>query len=605
VSFFSELRRRNVFRVGIAYAVAAWLMLQIADVLIDNIGAPDWVFPTLLMVLGIGFPVALIFAWAFELTPEGLKRESEVDRASSVVSHTARKLDRLIIVVLVLAVAYLLVDRFALQDNNVSHVGEPSSAAEDAPRPESDTSVAVLPFVNMSRDSDNEYFSDGISEELLNLLVKVEGLRVPSRTSSFAFKGQNRDIREIAEQLEVDHILEGSVRKAGNQVRITAQLIDVSTDTHLWSETYDRELEDIFAIQDEIASEIVGALQGMLGTTVSHERPTDSLEAYNLYLQGLYLFQRRGEALIEAEQLLRQTVALDPDFADAWAILGLTLIMQPNYVQRPLEEAVPLALEAADRADALEPGRAEVYMVRGNAAAKSGQFAEALALNGRAVELHPNHSLAQLWFGIQLLNAGYIAEAEEHLLTAQKLDPASGLILDWVGRTQVMLAKYDSGRENLLRAIQFNRPQAVWGLGVVTLEGHLPPDRFLEIAGMSNPLFKLAALLSVPVNAGELSAAEAERRVRETYPGELFEQYGVLLLSSHTGNIDGMAKTFPAVWPYDTAAINVIWYAPFGALRNHPVVKAELERMGIADVWRDRGWPDLCRPMGEDDFECD
>ena len=251
MSLFNELKRRNVFRVGIAYIVMAWLVLQVADVILNNITAPGWVFHVLLLFLAIGFPFAVFFAWAFELTPEGLKKEKDVDRSKSVTRITARKLDYVVIAVLVLALAYFTFDKFVL---------DPLRDAELVQATTADKSIAVLPFVNMSNDPEQEYFSDGISEELLNVLAQFPGLQVAARTSAFQFKGQNRDIAGIAKQLHVNHVLEGSVRKAGNRLRITAQLIDADSGFQLWSETYDRELDDIFAIQDEISAAIGDAL---------------------------------------------------------------------------------------------------------------------------------------------------------------------------------------------------------------------------------------------------------------------------------------------------------------------------------------------------------
>ena len=217
MSFFEELKRRNVLRVALAYLAGAWLLLQVADVLIDNDLLPGGVFQSGLLILAIGFPVALILAWALEITPTGVKLEKDVDRSRPTTTTGSKKFDRIVIVVLAVAVAYFAYDKFASVDGPA------------------DKSIAVLPFVNMSEDAGNEYFADGISEEMLNLLTKIPELRVISRSSAFSFKGQDVNISEIAKQLNVAHILEGSVRKSGNQVRITAQLIDARTDTHLWS----------------------------------------------------------------------------------------------------------------------------------------------------------------------------------------------------------------------------------------------------------------------------------------------------------------------------------------------------------------------------------
>ena len=264
MSFFAELKRRNVVRVGIAYAIAAWIILQATDVIGEILDLPQWGGKLILLMLGVGFVISLFLAWAFELTPEGLKRESEVDRDSSITRVTGRKLDRAIIVVLALALAWFAWDKFS---GGGAPSARPETAAATATEPEApsaekavDQSIAVLPFINMSADADNEYFSDGLSEELLNLLAQVEGLKVAARTSTFKFKGSDADIAEIGEKLNVATVLEGSVRKAGDQVRITAQLIMVDDGFHLWSENYDRRLDNIFEVQDEIASAIVDAL---------------------------------------------------------------------------------------------------------------------------------------------------------------------------------------------------------------------------------------------------------------------------------------------------------------------------------------------------------
>ena len=239
MSFIAELKRRNVIKVAIAYVIVAWLLLQVADVMLPTFGSPAWVMRAFSFLLILCFPLALLFAWAFELTPDGVKREKDIDPTESIAHATGRKLDFVIIAVLVLAVGFLVVDRYS---------APPASVSQQVV----EKSIAVLPFVNMSDDAGNEYFSDGISEEILNSLAKVKDLKVAGRTSSFAFKGRNENLRTIGEALGVSHILEGSVRKAGAQVRITAQLVKADDGYHLWSQAYDRELTDIFAIQDEI-----------------------------------------------------------------------------------------------------------------------------------------------------------------------------------------------------------------------------------------------------------------------------------------------------------------------------------------------------------------
>ncbi len=265
MSFFDELKRRNVIRVGIAYAVVAWLAIQITDVMIDNIGAPDWVFRTLLLGLAIGFPIALIIAWAFEVTPDGIKRDHEVDRSQSIAPQTGRRLNVLIIAGLTIVVAWFLLDEFYLEPREVTGTASVNAPADSAqPVEATNQSVAVLPFRAMSSGPDDEYFADGLTEEILNALAQLPELLVTARTSSFHFKNQDLPVPDIARQLGVAHVVEGSVRRDGERVRITAQLIRAADGFHLWSQTYDDTLEDAFAVQEDIALNIAEALDLVL-----------------------------------------------------------------------------------------------------------------------------------------------------------------------------------------------------------------------------------------------------------------------------------------------------------------------------------------------------
>lgn len=305
MSFFSELRRRNVFKVGVAYSVACWLGLQIIDLVLDNIDAPDWVMQVFLLGAAVGLPVALIVAWAFEVTPDGVKLQKYVDQSKSISKRTGNQLNRGIIVILSVAIVLLLTERFR---DELFGGAEPAKVQADsteitADNPKSDElekSIAVLPFVNMSSDPEQEYFADGISEEILNALAGVSELKVAGRTSSFAFKGKNEDLLEIGKVLRVNHILEGSVRKSGKRVRITAQLIKVDDGFHMWSETYDRELNDIFTIQDEISAAILSQLKAqLLGEQQIEATIQTDTRAYELYLLAKQRIYERNQASLE------------------------------------------------------------------------------------------------------------------------------------------------------------------------------------------------------------------------------------------------------------------------------------------------------------------
>ena len=285
MSFIDELKRRNVFRVGVAYVIVAWLLLQVADVILDNIEAPAWVFQAILLLLIIGFPVAIIFAWAFELTPEGLKKETDVDRSQSISHVTGRKLDFAIIGVLAIAVVYFVADKFYWTD-------------ETGTGPKVDTSIAVLPFVPLSSGEDDGYFADGLTEEILNALAQLPELQVTARTSSFFFKGQNIPVPEIAARLNVAHVVEGSVRRDGKRVRITAQLIRASDDFHLWSQTYDRTLDDVFVVQEDIAENIAEVLNVVLDDNarqIMRSARIRDVEAFIAYQKGREAFDTAHE----------------------------------------------------------------------------------------------------------------------------------------------------------------------------------------------------------------------------------------------------------------------------------------------------------------------
>jgi TolB-like protein/Flp pilus assembly protein TadD len=340
MSFFAELKRRNVFRVGIAYLVVSWLVLQVADVVLNNIEAPDWLFQAIMLVLGLGFPIVLIFAWAFEMTPDGIKKEKDVDRSQSITKQTGRKLDFTIIGVLVLVAAYFIWEsRFqidpatqATADADTSNI-ESGTASEGTMGAANKTnSIAVLPFANRSRSEDDEFFSDGIHDDLLTQLAKISDLKVISRTSVMRYKTTQKTIPEIAAELGVSTILEGGIQRAGKRIRINAQLIDVNTDEHLWAETFDREMtvENIFDIQSEITRQIVNAVRGELTTeeaNVLAQIPTHSLDAYEAYLHARTLLgdpDYSRQKFERTEPWLEKAVELDPEFAMAWALLVRT-----------------------------------------------------------------------------------------------------------------------------------------------------------------------------------------------------------------------------------------------------------------------------------------
>ena len=431
----SELRRRNVIRVAIAYAVAAWLLIEITATTFPILKLPDWSVTLVTVLVLIGFPLALIFAWAYELTPEGLKKEKDVDRSESITHITGRKLDFMIIGMLVVALGYFAYDKFVLDPSRDAELVQTTTeavterAAETGTAETADKSIAVLAFADLSPEGDQEYFSDGISEELLNVLSKLPGLRVVARTSSFQFKGENRDIIDIGQQLNAAFVLEGSVRKAGPQVRITTQLIDASNGFHLWSETYDRELENIFAVQDELSAAIVGALKEHLGLQVEampRVIAAANTEAHEAYLRGRHLVVQRTKTSIEgAVRESEKAISLDPDYALAHSELAIATLFLDFYGDLTLSDAIAKAAPHAERAMALDPTLAEAHAATGFLLFKQWNMEEALTYFEQAIQINPNYAIVYNWMGITFAGLGRYEENFAAYEAALRLDPLS------------------------------------------------------------------------------------------------------------------------------------------------------------------------------------
>ena len=420
-----------MIRVGVLYLVATWLLLQLTDVLSSLLPVPESTGSLVFLLLVLGFIPVVIFAWVYEMTPDGLKREVDVDRSQSVVQDTGKKINTVIVVLLVLAIGGLVADRLIpeLSDDTKGANDVPIEVAEESlPANElvDDRSIAVLPFADLSAGQDQRYFIDGLSEELLNLLVRVDELRVASRTSSFAYRGSTLGIPEISRALKVGHILEGSVRKDGDRIRITAQLIEAGTDTHVWSENFDSEFVDIFAIQDEIANAIVNALTGELGMdgekAVTVEVATENVGAYELYLTARELFIRRDQ-LSESIRLFREAIELDPNFARAWEGLAAVEAIIYDYVYDGIDH-FPLAKEAAETAISLNPDSSLALAVLGSLASdREYDLLRAAEYYDAAIEKDPNIASTWLWIGLDLMTVGYLDDAMAAFEKCIDIDP--------------------------------------------------------------------------------------------------------------------------------------------------------------------------------------
>jgi TolB-like protein/Flp pilus assembly protein TadD len=510
-SFFTELKKRNVFKVGIAYLVLAWVVVQVTQAAVPALNMPEWM-NTVVFFLGIiGFPFAIFFAWAFEVTPDGIKKESDVAPEDSISSHTSRKLDFTIIGLLVLVAGYFIYEsRFQSQSETL--VTEASSPEIDTPKdaaqePEG-SSIAVLPFVNMSSEPEQEYFSDGISEEILNVLAKIPKLHVTSRSSAFSFKGSKINISEVAKKLGVTNVLEGSVRKAGNRIRITAQLIEAGSDKHLWSETYDRELTDIFAVQDEISAAIVEALKAKLGLEVhvaKRDMSNVNLDAHNEYLKGRFYIENRNKDDVEkALAHFEKAIVLAPDYAPSWMGKGwsINFLSELNYGNIPLAVALKRARPAIEKALQLDPNLPEAYGILGLIEVGSFENEKAIVNYKKAIALNPNYADVYSWYSNSLFEQPKMAL--ELIEKAVQLSPMSILANNNYAYYLIAFGRLDEAREVAMQMLTINDshafPYRVFGL-IQRIEGRYAeaaisfnqavmnsPEDFGAIFGKANSL---------------------------------------------------------------------------------------------------------------------
>ena len=527
MSLIDELKRRNVFKAGAAYLALGWVVTQVTSTVAPALHMPEWIASVVVWIGVIGFPFVIMFSWIYELTPEGLKRESQVDRTTSITHVTSRRLDYIIISLLVLAIGLFAFDRF------VPRKGEPATASREMPATSatpdaasaapaaSDNSIAVLPFVDMSQTKDQEYFSDGLSEELLNLLAQVPQLRVIARTSSFAFKGKEVGVAEISKTLNVANVLEGSVRKSGDTLRITAQLIRTADSSHLWSETYDRQLTDVFKVQDEIAGAVVAQLKVKLLPTqqVTNQHRTASAEAYSQYLLGNQFFNRNSvEGYRLAVPAYEKAIALDSNFAAAYAGLGFAQLYAADYAPSADEMAQyrQRAQAAVGKAIALGPDLADGYAARGWMRSSvtwdwnggEADFAKALALE-------PGNAATQRRYAIVLQNFGRLVESVAASRKAIELDPLSSSA--WTNLGSAYLAdrgQFHEAREAFERARSLNPESSFANFNLAALElleGHA--QAALAASVRAGEVWRQTGTAMAEHNLGH--AAESQRALDE------------------------------------------------------------------------------------------
>ena len=470
MSFINELKRRNVFKVAAAYIIVGWVIMQAGDTLAPALLLPEWANSLLAFFLLLGFPLAMFFAWAFEVTPEGIKKEKDVDRSKSITQVTGQKLNNVIIGILVLVLAYFAIDKFILQPQGTA---ESSAAVEEAVigHESIEQSIAVLPFVDMSANNDNEYFSDGLTEELLNILSNIKELHVAGRTSSFAFKGKDEDLRSIGEKLNVVSILEGSVRKDDkrNRVRITAQLVNVENGFHLWSETYDRDLNDIFAIQDEIAHEVARALRiTLLGEDEARLEQVKSTEinAYDFYLKGLQGINESGfVSLDNAVTQFQQALTLDPAYTPAKVGLVTAWTTMTNTGAMSRQQALTRALPLLEQVLAEQPDNSAARVQMANLRVFEGDNETAEKEFIAALDDDPRNTFGLKQYGRFLFNNGQIEQGMALIEAALEIDPYSTPVLWEQCQTNAFLQRVEISLAacERLKEIEPDSPQGWYG----------------------------------------------------------------------------------------------------------------------------------------------
>jgi len=483
-NLFSELKRRNVIRMTGLYLVGAWLVVQVAGTVLPMFGAPEWFPRTIVVLLAIGFVPAVIFSWVFEITPEGLKREEDVARDRSITPQNGRLMDRMIIAVLVLALGYFAFDKFVLTPRREAALVA-SAVPNDSKSVINAKSIAVMPFENRSRDPDNAYFAYGIQDEILTRLAKIADLKVISRTSTQHYKSAPENLPEIAKELGVAHILEGSVQKAGDAVRVNVQLIKAADDSHLWADTFDRKLTDIFSVESEVAKAIADQLRVKLTgqeEQVIDAKPTDNPQAYDAYLRGLTYTLKIGNTqanFLGAQRYLREAVRLDPKFALAWALLSD--VDSRGYVTQALQPTLALreeARQAAETALTLQPNLGEALLAKGNyyyACLKD--YDTAVRYFEQARQFLPNSGRIPQSLAYVARRRGEWDLSESYFKEAERLDPRNVYLLSSQAGSYIMLRRFPEALRKLEQVLNITPDDVdtiVTKAGIAQAEGDLP-----------------------------------------------------------------------------------------------------------------------------------
>jgi TolB-like protein/Tfp pilus assembly protein PilF len=617
---FTELKRRNVFRAGLAYLVSAWIFAQVADLVLSSFKAPDWAMQVLLLFLGLGFIGVVIFSWAYELTPEGIKRDADVSADDSIADRTAKKLNYITIVAASIVVVLFIYQQ--ISPSNIKSNDNALSATNSAPVTTTDTnesrkktnSIAVLPFADMSRERDQEYFADGISEEILNVIVRIPNLQVAGRTSSFSFKGKNEDLRMIGESLGVDHILEGSVRRSANTLRITAQLIRSADGFHLWSETYDREIADIFDIQDEIAQKVAEQLVISMGLQVKTkaQNRTADLVVYEDYLKAKQLFEKRGrENLDKALELLNEASTRDPNYAPAWTLKALIYTVYGAYVEgeerwENNDKWNAESKDAAQKALALDPSAAEAYIALASVFFKSYDFIQAFENYNRALELAPDNPIILDNMAQNAFEVGYFQKAKTLSEKAVSIDPLVAIYRNTLANINYALGFDAKAFQNYEKSIELDPtlPFPYDNLENIYFR-YETSEQFQAVllrrreAGVNERAFMAEMFRFIQENGG-LESKDTLRRLMVEADSNRVKYF----LSGYLRDADYMVQALDVYWSGESR--NFMLHNPFkmAELMSQDRWREQLRKDGVLALWQANGFPEHCKPVGQDDFEC-
>jgi TolB-like protein len=575
---------------------------------LPRLGLPEWTVTFVIVLLLLGFPVALFMAWAFELTPEGMKRTADVPDGAGATRDGRHGLDWLIIAALVVVIGMMASERWFLADR-VAAGPVPVAATDGSDSTRSGSSIAVLAFDNMSPDPDNAYFAEGISEEILNILAGVEGLHVASRSSAFSFRGKNTPIPEVARELNVKHVLEGSVRKQGNRVRITAQLIRADTDGHLWSQAFDRDLVDIFQVQEEIAQAITLALAEVLGVRdVSVQAPTSNLEAYERFLRGRAQFHQRSD-FDRAIADLRYAVEQDPGFGEAWIYLAAANLVAPGYDVEKYDHTAMMreTRGALERARALMPEHPMIFALQGMILSNERK-PEALELLRQASEMRSHDSTPTMWFGLMLYAAGYSEEAAQVLEQASAMDPMVGINQGYLGMSYLALGREAEAESRFRRAHQLGWAPGLW-VHAIELAARGEPDAagalLQEVLASDGPYATdVAALIMALRDPAQADAIILEKDYSSfSRPPEEWLALGQpdrYLDALHTRAMTGLLQNQPG-W------LRAAWLPSSGPVREDPRFFVVADSLGMVTLWESRGYPAGCERVTSaagDRLEC-